>query len=113
MWLNIFQFHGSCVKITESMSKKLREYVCEECKQAKDDKDQISIEWITYGAANNDDSKNARKNRSAGETKAMMLLHFLSCTTFISSNQITRLHVRNEGFQRSFLVFSLKETPKP
>ena len=37
----MFQFHGSCVKITESMSKKLKEYVCDECKRAKDDHDQI------------------------------------------------------------------------
>jgi nucleosome-remodeling factor subunit BPTF len=29
-------FHGSCVNITPKMSKKMSEYVCEECKSAKD-----------------------------------------------------------------------------
>merc|ERR1719376_728250 len=30
-------FHGSCVKITESMSKKMREFVCDECTKARND----------------------------------------------------------------------------
>lgn len=32
-------FHGSCVGITENMSRGMSEYVCEECQNAKDNQE--------------------------------------------------------------------------
>jgi nucleosome-remodeling factor subunit BPTF len=32
-------FHGSCVGITEAMSKNMTDYVCEDCKHAKDNQE--------------------------------------------------------------------------
>ena len=63
-FLKSFLFFGCCFKEGDLVSSKLRTS-SNRGQNLLDDKEQISIEWITYGAANNDDSKNARKNVSA------------------------------------------------